>query len=206
VIRLTIVRLDAARTVRGLPLEQAPLTNGRIWMMDRSIGLGAGKMGAVWALDAHQHPLVRGAPALGHGHWVGVAVGDAWTGDTMAAWRKRLIAQMGRPAASLKDGGSALQKAAALREDDGLGRPGLDALSHAAAGLRKRTSPSHPACERLGSAWGRASGPRKHTRLACVVPPTVRTKARFMPVHRFVTWADRVLQRSPPGGAPRGSR
>jgi hypothetical protein len=55
------------------------------------------------------------------------------------------------------------------------------------------------------SACGRASGKRKHTLLACLVPPTGRTKARFMQVHRFVTWADRVLQLSPPGGAPRGS-
>jgi hypothetical protein len=41
--------------------------------------------------------------------------------------------------------------------------------------------------------------------LACVVPPTVRTKARFMHVHRLVTWADRVLQLSPRGGAKTGS-
>ena len=72
-------------------------------------------------------------------------------------------------------------------------------------GMRKRTSQSHPAFERLVSACGRASGKLKHTLLACLVPPTVRTKARFMHVHRFVTWADRVLQLSPPGGAPRGS-
>jgi len=47
VIRLTIVRIDAARTVRGVPLDQAPFTNGLIWMIDISIGLGAGKMLAV---------------------------------------------------------------------------------------------------------------------------------------------------------------
>ena len=50
-----------------------------------------------------------------------------------------------------------------------------------------------------------ASGKLTPTLLACLVPPTVRTKARFMHVHRFVTWADRVLQLSPPGGAPRAS-
>ena len=205
VIRLTIVRIDAARTLRGLPLDQAPFTNGLIWMIDISIGLGAGKIVAVLALDAHQHQLVRGAPALGHVHCVGVAVGDSWTGDTIAELLKRLIAQMGRPAAYLKDGGSDLQKAAALLEDDGLGSPCLDDISHAAAGMLKRTSQSHPAFERLVSACGRASGQLKHTLLACLVPPTVRTKARFMHVHRFVTWADRVLQLSPPGGAPRGS-
>jgi hypothetical protein len=205
VIRLTIVRIDAARTLRGLPLDQAPFTNGLIWMIDISIGLGAGKIVAVLALDAHHHQLVRGAPALGHVHCVGVAVGDSWTGDTIAELLKRLIAQMGRPAAYLKDGGSDLHKAAALLEDDGLGSPCLDDSSHAAAGMLKRTYQSHPAFERFVSACGRASGKLKHTLLACLVPPTVRTKARFMNVHRLVTWADRVLQLSPPGGAPRGS-
>jgi hypothetical protein len=205
VIRLTIVRIDAARTVRGVPLEQAPFTKGLIWMIDLSIGLGAGKIVAVLALDAHHHQLVQGAPALRHVHCVGVAVGDSWTGETSAELLKRLIAQMGRPAAYLKDGGSDLHKAAALLEDDGLGSPCLDDISHAAAGMLKRTYQSHPAFERFVSACGRASGKLKHTLLACLVPPTVRTKARFMHVHRLVTWADRVLQLSPPGGAPRGS-
>jgi hypothetical protein len=184
VIRLTIVRLDAARPVRGLPLDQAPFPNGLLWMIAISLGLGAGKMVAVLALDAPHHQLVRGAPALGHGHCVGVAVGDAWTGDTIAELRKRLIAQMGRPAASRTDGGSALHTAAALLEDDGLGSPCLDDSSHAAAGMLTRTSQSHPAFERLVSACGRASGKLTHTLLACLVPPTVRTKARFMHVHR----------------------
>jgi hypothetical protein len=34
----------------------------------------------------------------------------------------------------------------------------------------------------------------------------VRTKARFMNVHRLLTWADRILTLSPPGGAKSGSR
>src|SRR6266567_4930095 len=112
---------------------------------------------------------------------------------------------MGRPAAYLKDGGSDLHKAAALLEDDGLGSPCLDDISHAAAGLLKRTYQSHPAFERLVSACGRASGKLKQTLLACLAPPTVRTKARFMNVHRLFTWADRVLELSPPGGAKSGS-
>ena len=39
VLRLTIVRIDAARTVRGLPLVPAPFTNGLIWMIDISTPL-----------------------------------------------------------------------------------------------------------------------------------------------------------------------
>jgi hypothetical protein len=205
VIRLTIVRIDAARTVRGVPLDQAPFTNGLIWMIDISIGLGSGKILAVLALDAHHHQRESGAPALHHVHCIGVAVADSWTGERIAALLGRLIATMGRPAAYLKDSGSDLQKAVAVREDDGLGSPCLDDISHAAAGMLKRTYQHHPAFERFVSACGRVSGTLKPTLLACFAPPTVRTKARFMNVHRLFTWADRVLQLSPPGGAKRGS-
>jgi hypothetical protein len=205
VIRLTIVRLDAARTLRGLPLAHAPFTNGLIWLIDISIGLGSGKILAVLALDAHHHQRVCDAPALCHVHCIGVAVADSWTGEMIAELLKRLIAQIGRPAAYLKDGGSDLHKAAALLAADGLGSPCLDDISHAAAGMLKRTYQHHPAFERFLSACGRASGKLKQTLLACLAPPAVRTKARFMNVHRLFTWADRILQLSPPGGAKRGS-
>ena len=205
VIRLTLVRLDAARTLRGLPLTQAPFTNGLIWMIDISIGLGSGKILALLALDAHHHHLVSGAPTLHHVHCLGVAVADSWTGETIAAWLKHLIAQMGRPAAYLKDHGSDLHKAAALLEDDGLGSPCIDDISHAAASMLKRTYQHHRAFETFLSICGRVSGKLKQTLLACLAPPNVRTKARFMNVHRLFTWADRVLQLSPPGGAKPGS-
>lgn len=205
VIRLTMVRIDAARAMRGVSLAQAPFTNGLIWLIDSSIGVGAGKILAVLAVDAHHHQREVGAPALHHVRCIGVAVADSWTGETLAALLGRLIAIMGRPAAYLKDGGSDLQKAVALLEDDGLGSPCLDDISHAAAGMLKRTYQYHPSFERFVSACGRVSGKLKHTLLACLAPPTVRTKARFMHVHRLFTWADRVLQLSPPGGAKRGS-
>src|SRR6266849_11142199 len=63
----------------------------------------------------------------------------------------------------------------------------------------------HPAFETFLSACGRVSGKLKHTILACLAPPQVRTKARFMNVHRLFTWADRVLKLSPAGGAKAGS-
>jgi hypothetical protein len=118
---------------------------------------------------------------------------------------KRLIAQMGRPAAYLKDGGSELHKAVDELAERGLASPCIDDISHAAAGMLKRVYQHHPAFERFVSACGRVSGKLKHTLLACLAPPTVRTKARFMNVHRLVTWAQRLLQLSPAGGAKAGS-
>ena len=205
VLRLSIVRLDSARPLRGLPLAQAPFNNGLLWMIDLSIGLGSGKILAVLALDAHHHQLVNAAPSLRHVHCIGVSVAESWTGEAIADVLDRLIAQMGRPAAYLKDGGSELQKAIDLLEERGLGSPCIDDISHAAAGMLKRYYHHHPAFERFLSACGSVSGKLKHTLLACLAPPIVRTKARFMNVHRLFTWAERLLQLSPAGGAKAGS-
>src|SRR5262244_4455175 len=126
-------------------------------------------------------------------------------GEAIADVLDRLIAQMGRPAAYLKDGGSDLHKAADLLEERGLGSPCIDDISHAAAGMLKHYYHHHPAFERLVSACGSVSGKLKQTLLACLAPPTVRTKSRFMHVHRLVTWAEQLLQLSPAGGAKAGS-
>jgi hypothetical protein len=205
VIRLSIVRIEAARRLKGLPLRQAPFTNGLIWMLDLSIGLGTSKILAVLACDAHHHQLTPGALCLERVHCLGVGVAVSWSGDTIAEWLKRLIAQMGRPAAYLKDGGSELQKAVDLLGEQGLSSPCLDDISHAVAGMLKRVYQDHPSFETFLSACGRISGKLKHTLLACLAPPKVRTKARFMNVHRLFTWADRLLKLSPPGGAKTGS-
>lgn len=205
VIRLAIVRMDSARAFRGLPLEAAPFSNGLIWMIDISIGLGCGKILTVLALDAHHHQLAPGAPTLHHVRCMGVAVAVAWNGDTIADFLKRLIAQMGRPAAYLKDGGSDLHRAAAVLKEQGMGSPCIDDISHAAASMLKRTYQDHPAFARFLSACGQVSGKLKQTLLACLAPPTVRTKARFMNVQRLLTCATRVLHLSPPGGAKSGS-
>jgi hypothetical protein len=205
VMRLAIVRIESARMRKGLPLRQAPFTNGLIWMLDISIGLGTGKMVAVLACDAHHHQHASSALSLEHVHCLGGAVADAWTGDTIADVLQRLIAQMGRPVAYLKDGGGELHKAVALLDAQGLASPCLDDISHAVAGMLKRAYQAHPAFATFVAACGRVSGKLKHTILACLAPPTVRTKARFMNVHRVFTWADRVLKLSPPGGAKSSS-
>jgi hypothetical protein len=71
--------------------------------------------------------------------------------------------------------------------------------------MLKRVYQAHPAFGTFLAACGRVSSTLKHTLLACLVPPKVPTKARFMHVHRLFTWADRVLKLSPAGGAKTGS-
>jgi len=112
---------------------------------------------------------------------------------------------MGRPAAYLKDAGSELHKAIDVLDAQGLASPSIDDISHAVANMLKRRYHDHPTFSTFVSACGRVSGKLKHTLLACLAPPSVPTKARFMNVHRLVTWADRWLNLSPAGGARAGS-
>ncbi len=205
VIRLAIVRLGAVSAHPGRDLPKAPFSNGSIWMIDLSIGLGAGKILAVLALDAHHHQVGQGAPSLHCTRCIGVTVAANWNGESIAAFLKRLIAVMGRPAAYLKDGGGELRKALDDLQEQGLASPCIDDLSHAVASMLRRLYQDHPDFETFLSACGRVSGHLKQTLLACLAPPTVRTKARFMNVHRLFTWADRVLKLSPAGGAKAGS-
>src|SRR5713101_168624 len=205
VTRLAIVRMQSVRMLKGSALSQAPFSNGLIWMIDVSIALGAGKIVAVLALDAQHHHRMQAAPGLQQVHGIAVAVAASWTGDTLAALLKRLIAVMGRPAAYLKDGGSDLHKAIAVLAAQGLASPAIDDISHAVANMLKRRYHDHPHFATFLSACGRVSGKLTHTILACLAHPTVHTKARFMNVHRLVTWADRLLKLSPAGGAKAGS-
>src|SRR2546430_7659161 len=156
VTRLAMVRTQSARLREGLPLRQTPFSNGLIWLIDISIGLGTGKILAVLAVDAHHHQLVPSALSLDRVHCIGVSVADAWTGGTIADLLDRLIAQMGRPAAYLKDGGSDLHKAVATLDEQGLGSPCIDDISHAVAGMLKRTYQAHPALATFLTAWCQA--------------------------------------------------
>jgi hypothetical protein len=205
VTRLSLVRIQSAPTLKGVPLAQARFSNGLIWMIDMSIALGTGKILAVLALNAHHHQLIPDAPGFQNVHCIAVSVADSWTGESIASLLERLIAVIGRPAAYLKDGGRDLKKAIRLLGERGLASPSIDDISHVIANLLKGRYCDHPIFEAFLSACGRVAGKLKQTILACLAPPKVHTKARFMNVHRLITWADQLLKLSPPGGAAKGS-
>jgi hypothetical protein len=205
VLRLSIVRMQAVRRLQGVSRRLLPFTNGLIWMIDTSITLGTSKLLSVLALDAHHYQLADGAPGFQHVHGVAVSVSPSWTGERLADLLERVIAVTGRPAAYLKDGGSELHKAIGLLAERGLASPAIDDVSHAVANMLKRRYAQHPQFATFLSACGRVSSQLQHTVLACLTPPTVHIKSRFMHVHRLVRWADRLLGFLPVGRAKTGS-
>ena len=64
---------------------------------------------------------------------------------------------------------------------------------------------NHPLFAVFLSACGKVSKKLKQTLLACLAPPKVSIKARFMNLHRLVIWADNILKQDIPGAAEQGS-
>ena len=205
VTRLSLVRIQSASDLTGSTLNKVPFSNGLIWMIDMSIGLGAGKILTVLALDANHHKLFPEAPGLQKIRCIAVAVANSWTGETIADFLLRIIAIMGHPAAYLKDGGSDLRKAHRLVGEQGQPSLAIDDISHVVATILKRHYQNQPAMATFLSACGKVSSKFKQTLLACLAPPKVQTKARFMNLHRLFTWADKLLKLSSDKQAPIGS-
>jgi hypothetical protein len=205
VVRLSITRIEYAAQRVVPPMDSPASSNGRILLIDTSIGLGLGKILSVLALDANYHVSNQTAPTLRELDCIGVCVAPSWTGETIAEFLQKLIACIGRPLAYLKDGGTDLSKAIRLLGERGLPSFCIDDVSHTIANLLKHEYQNHPMFETFISACGKASKKLKQTLLACLAPPKVSTKARFMNLHRLVKWAHQVLQHSPKGRAAKGS-
>jgi hypothetical protein len=174
-------------------------------MIDTSIALSAGKILGVLALNAGHYQLNAGAPSLQSVQCVAVAVRISWTGEAIADFLQRVIGVLGRPVGFLKDGGTDLGKAVRLLGERGFPSLSIDDLSHVIANLFKHEYGNHPLFDTFLSACGKVSQKLKQTLLACLAPPRVSTKARFMNLHRLVLWAERVLKHSPVGRAAPGS-
>ena len=205
VMRLSLIRIQSASDLMGSLPIRVPRSNGLIFMIDMSIGLGTGKILAVLALDANHHQLHSNAPCLQKVRCVAVAVANTWNGETIADLLLRVIAVMGSPVAYLKDGGSDLKRAHTLLCEQGQTSVAIDDISHMVATILKREYEDQPAMKIFLSACGKVSSKFKQTILACLAPPKVQTKARFMNIHRVVTWANRLLKLSTSGHALIGS-
>lgn len=204
-LKLSMVKMQAIQQVQATHIPRYSFSNGFVWMVDISIGLGVGKILTVLALDVHHHQIAQHAPKLQDVHCVGVAVAPSWTGENIADFFKKIIAVLGRPAALLKDGGADLGKSARLLTEQGLGTLCIDDVSHKIANLVKHEYGTHPLFDTFMTACGQISKRFKQSILACLVPPKVSVKARFMNLHRLVSWAEKILKHSAPGRAAEGS-
>jgi len=207
--RLSIARMQS----RCLPIPAAspgaPPCRGLIWILDMTITLGGLKILCVLGIEADYYAgRTKGedkAPSLGDVRCLGVSVAASWNGEEIAQLLLKVIDGAGRPVAFLKDGGTDLAKAVKILGEQGHAASSIDDVSHVVANPLKNYYGSHPLFQTFISACGQVSRKFKLSILACLAPPKVSTKSRFMNLHRLVVWADRLLKHSPAGRAAKGS-
>jgi hypothetical protein len=204
-IKLSLSRMKYVYELSGAKLLADPFSNGFIWIIDTSIALSSGKILTVLALDGNHFKRHSLAPTLQDVHCVGVCVASSWTGESIAEFLKKIISTLGRPVAILKDGGTDLAKAASDLMEYGISVKCIADVSHFIANLLKHKYEKCPQFAFLISVCGKASKMLKQTLLACLAPPKVSTKARFMNVHKLVRWAQQILNHVPAGRATKGS-
>jgi hypothetical protein len=160
--------------------EGALFTNGWMYVIDESIGHGSGKMLLVLRIRADHYKSSQGFPKMTDVHVVGVGVSPSWTGDLVADFLRKIIAVSGRPSAYILDGGNNLHKGINTLTLGGQGSMSIRDISHYAANLLKSKYGEHSDLESFLSTCGDCSKNLKQTILACLAPPKIRTKARFM--------------------------
>lgn len=202
-----VIRLSIARTLypKQLVDSEVPFPTKMIAIIDISIALNDAKILTVLFIESKCHSLNKGAPTLQYVKLVAVAVAPSWTGDAVADFLQKIIKTTGKPEAYLKDGGTELGKAVRVLEDRDCSSPSIDDISHVIANLFKHEYQDHPMFETFLETCGLVSKNFKQTLLACLVPPKVSTKSRFMNLHRLVRWAELLLKHSPKGRARNGS-
>jgi len=206
VLRLSIVRMNSQiQGTSAAAIQGDTFSNGRVWIMDISIGLGVGKILSVLSMNINHFDSNPKAPALSDVQCMGISVAKSWTGETIADFLQSIIAVAGRPVAFLKDGGKDLAKSMDILSEKGLPSLSIDDVSHVAANALKHEYKAHPMMDTFLSLCGGISKKFKQTVLACLAPPKVSIKGRFMKLHRLMSWADHILKHSPPGRASRDS-
>ena len=199
------IRLSMAKVYNAADQIFSRFGGNYFLVIDSTICLGSLKIFAALAIRSDQYGQHGAAPGLQDTLCVGIATAATWTGDSIANLLTKVINALGAPQAIIKDGGSDLAKATRILDARGCKISCIDDISHFCANLLKRQYGDHPQLKVFLSACGKISASFKQTILACLAPPKVTVKSRFMNLHRLVRWADQLLKHSPKGGAKKGS-
>jgi len=174
------------------PKEQAA---DWIWLMDHTVQIGQVKCLLIVALRLSAWEA-NGRGPLEHRDLAVLALEPMRqsTGSLVQVELERAVAQTGVPRAILTDGGKDVKKAVfGFRA----AHPAVAALSdikHKTAVLVKAELKADDRWQKFLLAVGRTKSQMQQTELACLVPPSLKDKARYMNLAEMVNWGRRALR------------
>ena len=164
-----------------------------IWLVDHTVQLGAHKGLVVVGLrlaawQADPRPLAHQDVRLLH-----LAPMERSNGRAVQRELKKVVARTGVPRQIVSDGGSDLKKGIALfRQAHPQSTPTYD-ITHKVACLLKKELEADPDWERFIGEANLARRGLALTSAGFLVPPALKTKARYMNLDSLVAWGRKVL-------------
>jgi hypothetical protein len=169
------------------------IANDWVWMIDHSIQIGTTKCLVILGIRLSDLPVGR---PLCHEDMQPIALEpmNSSNKDTVAACLKATVACTGVPRAILDDHGADLHGGVGIFRRDYPEVSELYDVKHKAACLLKSRLEGDARWKEFASLLGQTKFQIQQTELAFLVPPSQRSKARFMNVDVLVNWAHAALR------------
>jgi hypothetical protein len=185
--RLWLLRIGLAALLR--PKD---IATDWVWMVDHSIQIGQCKCLVILGIRLRNLP--EGRP-LCHQDMEPIALVPmtSSTKQTVAACLENAVAQTGVPRAILDDHGADLHGGVEIFREVHPETSEFYDIKHKAACLLKAQLEKDPRWKAYASRLGQTKFAVQQTSLACLTPPSQRSKARFMNVGGLVDWGTETL-------------
>jgi hypothetical protein len=185
--RLWLMRLGLAALTRPKAVAE-----DWAWLIDHSVQIGTCKCLVILGIRLSELPEGR---ALGHRDLEPIALVPmaGSTKQAVAACLEEAADRTGAPRAILDDHGADLHGGVEIFRAAHPGTVEVYDITHRAACLLKARLEGDERWGSYNTALGQAKVRVQQTELACLVPPSQRSKARFMNVGKLVDWGVETL-------------
>lgn len=187
--RMWLLRLGLYKLLR--PKE---IADDWVWLLDHSVQAGTTKCLLILGLRLSALPPA-GQP-LRHADLEPIALlpVEKSTQQTVCAQLEAATAQTGVPRVILDDHGADLHGGVTLFQERHPATREIYDATHKAARLLKRRLDRDPRWAEFGRQVGQARRQMQQTPLACLLPPAVGDKARFMNLGPLIRWGEETLR------------
>ena len=185
------VRLWMSRNGVAILQESTQFEPDWIWLIDHSVQLG--KMCVLVILGIRQSELPVGRPLRRYDMKpLAVVPTLSRTKEQVGEALVDLADQTGAPICIVSDGAAELHEGVKWLENKGVELVLMDDVKHMAANLLKKTLGRDERFAQFDGQLGKTTARIQQTELDHFLPPTKKTKCRFMNLDKLIDWAEMV--------------
>lgn len=188
-IRSWLLRLGCYALTRPLPCDTP-----WVWLIDHSVQIGTQKLLVIAGCPLAKAPFGERSLCVGDLSLIGLVAMEQSNGALVAKELQRVRARTGTPRQIVSDGGGDLNSGVALFQEQHPETAHVRDGAHCAANVLKNRWEKDPRWQAFVQQLPRNGAKMRQTAEAYLLPPALRSKARFMNVGPVLRFAERVLR------------